>query len=389
MSCRIGLLAIATMALAGCGTATVAVTPEKNSPTSISSLTSEPTNAAAGTPTTSATESLTVALTGGLFWQDLTWLGAEQDAASDSAAYNFVPMLAGVEPVISDAALAVCHQETPIAATAQEASGFPSYAVPPEVVDSISATGFDLCTVNSSHTLDHGVAGVATTAKAFDAADIPITGAYSTKQAAAEPLLVTVDGVTVSVVSGTESRGSATMAADQTWVVDSLNAEAMIAKAKKARKAGADIVIAAMNSGKDKVVSPTVRQTKMAEQLTASADIDLVFGHGANVVQPIKKVNGKWVLFGLGNLIAQPPATQSTGFESAIATATFAPSGSGYTVTRLEYRPTTTSVYATGHPIRVQLTSKAIAAGGDATALRESQQRVIDAVGKAEGLTRR
>jgi hypothetical protein len=32
-----------------------------------------------------------------------------------------------------------------------------------------------------------------------------------------------------------------------------------------------------------------------------SGQIDLVVGHHAHVVQPIEQVNGKWVVFGLGN----------------------------------------------------------------------------------------
>ena len=42
----------------------------------------------------------------------------------------------------------------------------------------------------------------------------------------------------------------------------------------------------------------------MAEALTASGAVDLIVGHHAHVVQPIEQVNGRWVVFGLGNQLS-------------------------------------------------------------------------------------
>jgi poly-gamma-glutamate capsule biosynthesis protein CapA/YwtB (metallophosphatase superfamily) len=45
-------------------------------------------------------------------------------------------------------------------------------------------------------------------------------------------------------------------------------------------------------------------QVTAAHTLLASPDIDLVYGHHAHVVQPLQKIDGKWVIYGLGNNIA-------------------------------------------------------------------------------------
>lgn len=42
----------------------------------------------------------------------------------------------------------------------------------------------------------------------------------------------------------------------------------------------------------------------IADQLTASGEIDLILGHHVHVVEPIQKVNGVWVAYGHGNLFA-------------------------------------------------------------------------------------
>ena len=50
---------------------------------------------------------------------------------------------------------------------------------------------------------------------------------------------------------------------------------------------------------------PTDAQVAAVHALLASPDVDLVLGHHAHVVQPIERIGGEWVAYGLGNLIAQ------------------------------------------------------------------------------------
>jgi Bacterial capsule synthesis protein PGA_cap len=56
---------------------------------------------------------------------------------------------------------------------------------------------------------------------------------------------------------------------------------------------------------------------KIAEAITKSGQIDLIIGHHPHVVQPIRKINDRWVLFSLGNHVSsqrgskgRPPTTQ-------------------------------------------------------------------------------
>ena len=72
-----------------------------------------------------------------------------------------------------------------------------------------------------------------------------------------------------------------------------------------ARAAGADLVVVAVHAG-DRIRHRTQHRPEVtaAQTLLASPDIDLVYGHHAHVVQPLQKINGKWVIYGLGNNIA-------------------------------------------------------------------------------------
>jgi len=54
----------------------------------------------------------------------------------------------------------------------------------------------------------------------------------------------------------------------------------------------------------------------LARRLLADPGVALLLGHHAHVVQPVQRINGKWVAFGMGNLLSRqsvaccPAATQ-------------------------------------------------------------------------------
>ncbi len=71
-----------------------------------------------------------------------------------------------------------------------------------------------------------------------------------------------------------------------------------------ARSRGAEVVVASLHWGDEGVAAPTDAQRSVAEAITADGAIDLVVGHHAHVLQPIEQVNGRWVVFGMGNQLS-------------------------------------------------------------------------------------
>ncbi|HEX2023588.1 MAG TPA: CapA family protein, partial [Acidimicrobiales bacterium] len=99
-------------------------------------------------------------------------------------AYDFRPMLAAVEPVVSAADLAICHLETPLSPDGRDLSGFPTFNVPGDLATAIAAAGYDTCSLASNHSLDRGPAGVAATLGVLDAAGIGHAGTARTPEEA-------------------------------------------------------------------------------------------------------------------------------------------------------------------------------------------------------------
>lgn len=308
--------------------------------------------AATTSPAAPAPREFTVVLAGDVLLHEGLWDQAADDAAATGRAeQDYRPMLDSLRPVIAEADLAICHLETPVAESAADAAGYPLFDAPPPIVPALSWAGFDLCTTASNHTLDQQFAGAVRTLDALDAAGIAHTGSYRTAEDARTPYIRDVQGVAVAVLSYTYGTNGQPLPADRPWAVDVLDtadpevaAVQIRADARAARQAGAEVVLAAYHWGEEYGTEPSAAQSEIAELVLDTAEVDLLFGHHAHVVQPMDVIDGRWVVYGLGNMLADQ-STPAEGVRDGI-TARFAfaerPDGT-FAVTTAEYVPTYTT----------------------------------------------
>ncbi len=313
----------------------------------------EPAGNGAGTATTATATaatpaqpaSFTVVATGDvLIHQGGALVAGAAAGAAQGVGYDFSGVFADVAPVIGGADLAICHLETPVAPPRGPFEGYPTFAVQPQIVDALAGAGYDTCSTASNHSLDAGFAGLVRTLDTLDAGGLGHTGTYRTESEAQAPHLMTLAGVRVAHLSWTYGLNGIPEPAGQPWAVNDFDpavpqVAGMLAEAARARAAGAEVVIASVHCCTEYQPDPGPAQTAIAAALLASPDVDLVLGHHAHVVQPIERMHGKWVAYGLGNHIAQQarPAT----YDSVIARFTFTRDRTGhYTVSTAEAIPT-------------------------------------------------
>ena len=344
---------------------TTEVRPTPTAATTTSTPAPGPTPTRKPEPTAAATtpETATLVMNGDLLWHNSFWYGAREDARRRGrSGYDFAPVLAGLRPVVAGADLAICHLEPPLAPPRGPFRNFPRFSVPPQVVPGIKATGYDVCTTASNHSVDHGFAGLKRTLDALDRAGIRHSGTARTAAEARRPTIVaTRAGVRVGVISGTFSLNGLPKPAGKPWSVTGLEPRRLLAQARRARAAGADIVVVAAHVGTEFSSRVNSQQRALARALTASPDVDLVYMHHTHVVQPWAKVNGKWVIYGLGNTVAQHETAIPQGAEGVTARLRFQRGRNGrFTVTRAEYIPTFVTRYAPGRPPRLHRVSAAL-----------------------------
>ena len=364
--------------LAGCAPAPVADPPEPIPPVASGRQLAP----SADKPSLS-TESFTVVAAGDvLIHPALT----EQALADGGGKRDYSALLAGVKPVIEQADLAICHLETPIAPAGGPFKGYPLFSVPPEIAAALVGVGYDTCSTASNHTLDQGVGGVTTTLNTLDAAGLKHTGSARSASEAATPLILDVHGIKVVQVSYTFGFNSGT-SAPSPFLGNILDPARVLAAARAARKAGAEVVIASIHWGIEDRAEPTADQIRIAKQLLADPAIDLIVGHHAHIVQPFEQINGKWVAYGLGNQIAKHDEPRGTTEEGAIARFRFVKGPDGWKVEKAEYIPTLVDL---GPPIRLRdlSTDKTVAAARRTQALDRIDKSVLSRGAGDHGLTR-
>ena len=248
----------------------------------------------------------------------LTHVPVNQSATSGGV-LDYSPLMAGIDPYVAGADLAICHLEVPVAPEGQSPSGYPMFAAPAELVRDIAEAGWDGCSQASNHSVDRKFAGVVTTLDYFDAYRLGFAGTARTAEEAAKVQLYSVrEGsrvIKVANISFTYGLNGLPMPSEAPWAVNVFNANAadaapIIAAAQEARAQGADVVVASVHCCVEYQTAPTAAQRSLVEQIAASGAVDLYVGHHAHVPQPIELLpggpqgEGMWAAFGLGNYIS-------------------------------------------------------------------------------------
>ncbi|OKK22326.1 hypothetical protein AMK16_04005 [Streptomyces sp. CB00455] len=281
------------------------------------------------------------------------------DDAADSAdgdppgdGHDFRPMFSGVKPLVSGADLALCHMETIYGDEDGPFSGYPAFVSPPSVADALKDAGYDGCSTASNHTLDDGREGVRRTLDRFDKVGLKHAGSARTAAEAATVTTYGAGSAKVAHLAYTYDTNGYPLPEGQPWAVNPMKQDKIIADARAARKAGADVVLVSVHWGTEWQTEPDETQLSLGKALTASQtggrpDIDMILGTHAHIPQAYEKVNGTWIVYGMGDQVAgemfnHSGARDLRGNYGSIGRFTFAPpaaAGQRWQVTRAEFVP--------------------------------------------------
>ncbi|MBA2312800.1 MAG: CapA family protein [Actinobacteria bacterium] len=263
-------------------------------------------------------------------------------AYGGSARFDFAPMFDPVEPLLEGADLALCHMETPISPDNQGLSSYPIFSVPREIASAAANAGYDYCSTASNHSLDQGAAGVQATLDVLDRAGLEHEGTARSAKEARAPTIVKANGVKVGLLSYTYGLNGFVELASTPWLVNVNDAGAILDEARRSRAAGAEFVIVSLHGGLEYQSAPSAEQVALSRRLLKSRPVDLVIGHHAHVVQPVDRIGGKYVFYGMGNFLSNQspeccvPQTQ----DGVIVRLEIADRGGSFRVVHAGYTPT-------------------------------------------------
>jgi poly-gamma-glutamate synthesis protein (capsule biosynthesis protein) len=304
--------------------------------------------------------SITLAATGDILSHSRVNVTANRNAGGAPGEFDYTPMYADVAPLLSAADLALCHMETPLSPDNTNLS-VPDVLVfntPHQMADALAGAGVDGCDFASNHTMDLGLAGLADTEQVIRDAGMGFAGPTAHEDRAGEPQVydVPAEGGVAQVAhlaytytypnSGTPTTsvpGEAPWLAEASWPL--LGSAGILEQAGAAREQGADFVVVSMHWGNEYQSAPTPDQSQIAQDLLGSEAVDLVLGTHVHVIQPCEQINGKHVIYGLGNFLSNQSPDVAAGLlpqtqEGMVAQFTLSRDEDGVVTTEMTYQPT-------------------------------------------------
>ncbi len=230
------------------------------------------------------------------------------------AGYDFRPFFARIRPLVRSADLAICHAETPIAPGTP--SSYPLFRSPVALARAIAWTGWDACTVASNHAVDQGQEGLAATLRVLERAGVAHAGTARSRAEARRTTFVEADGVRIALLSYTY--GTNGLPLPHPWSVNLISKKRIVADARRARRRGADLVLANFHWGSEYVHAPNEQQRRLARSLLRRGVVDAILGQHAHVVQPIDRVRGRVVVYGEGNLVSAQDGESQDGLLAVL-----------------------------------------------------------------------
>jgi poly-gamma-glutamate synthesis protein (capsule biosynthesis protein) len=255
-------------------------------------------------------------------------VAARNASEGDPDGYDFRSMFEPIRPWIADADWGVCHLEVNLAADNEGLSTFPVFRGPGAIADDLASVGFDSCSTASNHSLDWRTPATFETIEVLEDAGLRHTGTARSPEEMVSSTRYDVEGIQIAHLAYTYWFNGFLLPEDQPWAANQIDEQRILDDAARARADGAEFVVLSMHWGDQYLHEPNAQQAELGPTLLASPDIDLIVGHHAHVVQPIERIDGEWLVYGVGNLLSNQ--TQQRRRDELIVSATIAeqPDGS-------------------------------------------------------------
>ena len=243
---------------------------------------------------------------------DLMTHSPQFTSARTAEGYDFGPCFAPVAARLSGADLAIGNFETVVAGAERGFSGYPTFNAPDEFAKAAAGAGFDVLTTANNHVLDRGPSGLERTLEVLDDLDVKHTGSARTKTEAASFVIADVKGVSVAVLAYTYGMNGFTAPVDRPWMVNVIDQARMRDAVKRAREAGAEIIIVSIHNGIEYQRHPSESQVAL-ERAMIDAGADVVLGSHPHVIQPMEMVEATaadgsartaFIIHSLGNFVS-------------------------------------------------------------------------------------
>ena len=234
-------------------------------------------------------------------------------------------MLDAVEPVFSQADIAVVNLETAVTSRGTPAPKEYTFRAPASIFDALRAGGVDVASMANNHGMDYGEAGLRDSLAAARRHDFPVIGIGLDGARAYAPYRTKINGQRVAILGATQVLDDHLISAwtagpGKPGLASAKEVPRLLQEVRKARRT-ADTVVVYLHWGVELEECPTTDQRTLARQLVG-AGADIVVGGHAHRLLGTGRMGKALVSYGLGNFIWYGTSELSTQTGVLLVTAT-------------------------------------------------------------------
>ena len=229
-------------------------------------------------------------------------------ARQPDGTYNYEPCFRFIKDYVESADLAIINLEVTLAG--RPYTGYPCFSSPDAYAAAAKQAGFDIFATANNHCVDKGRRGIERTLRILDSIDAVHLGTYIDVQQRMEnhPLIVSRNGIRLALMNYTY--GTNGISVPKPNVVNMIDTVQMLLDIKKARRSGADYIIAILHWGIEYQRHSNKEQERLARWLIDHG-CDAVVGAHPHVVQNLtidaNSDNDRYpepVIYSLGNFFS-------------------------------------------------------------------------------------
>ncbi len=255
-----------------------------------------PADSSIASPTSTAHDTLILGATGDIMLG--SWL--IEVLNEQGADYPFGEVL----PLLQSTDLLVGNLESPFLGDTTgvvRAEKTYTFAVPPGIVETLTAGGFDLVGLANNHILDFGSAGLFETWSVLDSAGIAHAGTGRTKEEAHRHTTIERQGSRVAFLAYSHTFPEEFWATADRPGTAHASDEGLAREVKRAGE-DADLVVVMFHWGGELLGEPRDYQ-KILAHIAIDNGADLIIGHHPHTLQPLEWYRGRLIAYSLGNFV--------------------------------------------------------------------------------------
>lgn len=226
---------------------------------------------------------------------------------------DYTPFLEELKPLMAKADASVVNMEFPLAG--KPYTGYPVFSAPDDYADYIKSVGADIFLVGNNHVMDRGTEGLEKTLRKYAGMEgIKFTGAYSkdVPDSLVNPLIVNIKGAKIAFINFTYGMNTGLPDPASGAGIRLMKKEDTKELFDRARKAGANIIVALPHWGEEYFLKHNKSQENYAKWL-AEEGADVIIGSHPHVIQDTCNLvtsDGRKVpvVYSLGNAVSNMSA---------------------------------------------------------------------------------